>query len=219
MVAVNSKTAFLFDMDGVIIDSTSLHTEAWRAYTRQHGIETHDIERRMLGKHNAEIVRDFFGNTALPEHAVAEHGANKEKIYREMMRPVFEQQLVPGVIDFVRRHRSHPMGVATNAEPENVEFVLGLAGIRDCFGAIVNGHDVPRPKPYPDMYLKVAVLLGVQPGQCVVFEDSHTGVAAARGAGMRVVGVKTTVPEFDGVDFAVINFLEPELETWLRELA
>jgi beta-phosphoglucomutase-like phosphatase (HAD superfamily) len=75
---------------------------------------------------------------------------------------------------------------------------------------------VERPKPDPEIYLKTAALLGVPPDQCLVFEDSETGAIAARAAGMKVVGILTTLPEFDNVDLAIRNFLDPTLDAWLR---
>jgi HAD superfamily hydrolase (TIGR01509 family) len=203
-------------MDGVIVDSTAAHTEAWRRYLRAHGIEIAEIDKRMLGKHNDAIVRDFFSHIELTEEDVFAHGARKEALYREIIRPYFHEQVVPGILEFIRRHEGLPMAVASNAEPANLDFVLELAGIRGCFSVVVTGHDVERPKPDPEIYLKTAALLGVPPDQCLVFEDSETGAIAARAAGMKVVGILTTLPEFDNVDLAIRNFLDPTLDAWLR---
>ena len=203
-------------MDGVIVDSTATHTEAWRRYLDNHGIDIPDLEQRMLGKHNDDIVRDFFSGFELSDEMVYMHGSQKEELYRDMIKPDLDNRLVPGISDFLERHRDLPIGLATNAEPANVEFVLTSAGIRHYFRAIVNGHDVPRPKPAPDIYLRVAELLDVNAAQCVVFEDSATGVEAARAAGMRVVGVTTTIRQFQNVDLAISHFLDPELEQWLQ---
>lgn len=211
--------ALLFDMDGVIIDSTAAHTAAWQRYLADHGIELEGIAERMLGKHNSEIVREFFPLERLTPERIVEHGRRKEQLYREMIAPQLEEQLVPGVLSFLERHRGCPMAVGSNAEPENVDFVLDAAGVRGFFQAVVNGHEIERPKPAPDVYLRAAEKLGVRPADCVVFEDSATGVAAARRAGMRVVGLTTTAAELDGVDLAVGNFDDPRLEPWLRDLS
>jgi beta-phosphoglucomutase family hydrolase len=214
---MDKRAALVFDMDGVIIDSAGIHTRAWERYLAEHGISMGDIEQRMLGKHNDDIVREFFrGRMLSPEEAFA-HGAGKERLYREMMEPVLEAQIISGLLPFLERHRNCPLAVASNAEPANVDFVLDAAGIRQFFQAVVNGHEVERPKPFPDVYLRAAEKLGVAPSDCVVFEDSLTGIAAARAAGMKVVGVTTTVPEFPDVDLVVRDFRDPELDTWLRE--
>lgn len=209
----------IFDMDGVLIDSTSTHTEAWLAYLQSHGIEIPAIEDRMLGKRNDAIVRDFFRGVPLTDEEVLGHGARKEQLYREMMAPKLDSHMVPGVIEFLERHRDRPIGLGTNGEPANVDLVLSGTNIQQYFRAVVSGHEVRLPKPHPDIYLKVADLLGVSPRNCVVFEDSLTGIEAARAAGMRVAGLTTTLPALPGVDLAVPNFLDAGLEPWLQSIA
>ncbi len=208
--------ALLLDMDGVLLHSTPVHNEAWRRYLERHGIalDLESIERVMLGKHNDDIVRAFFGSH-LTGSEVAQHGAEKERLYRELMGPRLEVSLVTGVRDFLRRYRHVPMGLASNAEPENVEFVLERSGLRPFFRAVLNGHQVERPKPDPEIYLKLARELGTAPGHCIVFEDSATGVEAARRAGARVVGLATTTGRLDGASLIVRDFEDPALESWL----
>jgi HAD superfamily hydrolase (TIGR01509 family) len=218
---VQPGLALIFDMDGVILDSNPTHREAWAAYNRRFGIETGEaMQQRMYGKRNDEIVRDFFG-PGLTDAEVAAHGAAKESLFREMIGPRLMQTLVPGVTDILQNRGEAPAGLATNAERANVDFVLdgvrvGEAPLRNCFRVVVDGHQVSRPKPDPEIYLRVAELLGVNPRNCLVFEDSHAGVAAARAAGARVVGLRTTHKEFKNVDLSVDNFRSPELKTWLE---
>jgi len=215
---LRNSFALIFDMDGVIVDSTPTHTEAWKRYLRLHGITIPGIQERMLGKHNAEIVRDFFPGTGLNDEAVVHHGAEKERLYREIIAPDLSNRMVPGIREFLHAHRAVPKGIATNAEPANVNFVLDQAGIRSYFRAIVDGHEVERPKPFPDVYLLAAERLGTDPDDCVVFEDSPAGVQAAQAAGMRVVGLTTTARELAGVDLLISDFLDPELEQWLQTI-
>ncbi len=106
--------------------------------------------------------------------------------------------------------------MATNAEPPNVDFVLDETGLRPFFRVIVNGHQVSNPKPHPEIYLRVADELGITPAECVVFEDSYTGVSAGLAAGMRVVGIATTHNDLAGVSLAVADFNDPALEAWLQ---
>jgi beta-phosphoglucomutase len=192
---VSSPLAFLFDMDGVIIDSTSMHVEAWNRYLGTYGRTVPNLANRMLGRHNADLVRDLFSGQELTEIEISDHGARKEALYREMMAPVFQSKLVPGAADFITRHRGCPMAVATNAELANVDFVLDL-----------------------DIYLRAASLLGVAPEDCIVFEDSTTGVDAAHAAGMRVVGLLTTLTRFDNVELEIRSFADIALEEWLSSL-
>lgn len=207
--------ALIFDMDGVIIDSNPLHRAAWSEYTRRHSVEmTEAMQQRMYGKRNDEIIRDFLGNH-LSEPEVFAHGAAKEALYREMMKPHAAEALVPGIREFLARHAKLKLALATNAEPPNVDFVLDSTGLRSFFPVIVNGHQVSNPKPHPEIYLRVADLLSLSPADCVVFEDSYTGVQAGLAAGMRVVGVSTTHGDLPGVSLLIADFRDPALEPWL----
>jgi beta-phosphoglucomutase family hydrolase len=208
--------ALIFDMDGVIIDSNPLHRIAWSEYMRCHGIEmTEAMQQRMYGKRNDEIVRDFFGDP-LSDADVFAHGAAKEALYREMMKARIEESLVPGIREFLVRYRNLDLAVATNAEPANVDFVLDQAGLRAFFRVIVNGHQVIHPKPHPEVYLRAAEGLRTPPEDCIVFEDSYTGVASGLAAGMRVVGVETTHRDLPGVSLAIRDFNDVALEYWLE---
>lgn len=211
---LQSGMALIFDLDGVIVDSMPLHTLAWQRYLARLGISREDVAIQMHGRRNDEIVREFLGE-ATPEHVVQEHGAAKERLFREMMGEGLAAAMVPGAAAFLHRTAGLPVALATNAEPANVAFVLDGAGLRACFTAIVDGSQVARAKPAPDVYLAAAERLKVAPRNCIVFEDSSVGVAAARAAGMRVVGILTHAPSLADVDFAVPDFLHPELEAWL----
>jgi beta-phosphoglucomutase len=210
------SVALIFDMDGVIVNSNPVHREAWEVYNRGLGIETtEEMQQRMYGKRNDQIVRDYMGED-LSDAEVFEHGAAKERLYRELIGPKLEASLVPGVREFLERHREIPKAVASNAEELNVSFVLDSAKLRPNFRAVVDGHQVSNPKPAPDVFLKAAELLGAAPQDCIVFEDSYSGVQAGLAAGMRVVGFRTTHDELPGTVLAVDDFLAPELEAWMR---
>ena len=218
---IKAGIALVFDMDGVILDSNPTHREAWRLYNRRFGIETDEaMQQRMYGRRNDEIVRDFFGAGLTPEE-VAAHGAAKESLYREMMGARLMESLVPGVTGILQNCNGTSCGLATNAERANVDFLLdgvriGDIPLRNCFRAVVDGQQVSRAKPYPDIYLRAADLLGLDARNCIVFEDSYAGVEAARAAGARVVALRTTHPEFKHIDLTVDDFRSPELEKWLE---
>ena len=209
------RPAFIFDVDGVIVDSNPVHVEVWREYLRRCGIVIDGtLPDRMYGRRNDDIVRDLIGGPLTPEEVDA-HGAAKEALYREVMRPQLMQRLVPGVVEFLRKHAGGPMGVASNAEPANVEFILREAGLWDHFSVVVDGHQVERPKPEPEIFLRAAGLLGQAPEDCIVFEDSLAGVEAARASGAMVVALRTTHAGFSGAHLVIDNFLSPDLEPWL----
>ena len=206
--------ALIFDLDGVIVNSMPVHERAWRQYLGSVGIDAGDIPSRMHGRRNDEIVRDFVGDEVDVDTIVA-RGAAKERLFRDLLRADLSQHMVPGIEEWLDHISNAPIALATNAERANIDFVLdGVAGLRRHFDVIVDGSQVPRPKPAPDVYLRAAELLNIPPRNCVVFEDSPVGVAAARTAGMRVVGILTH-SSLSGVLLSVTNFLDPELDAWL----
>ncbi|HUA60223.1 MAG TPA: HAD family phosphatase [Verrucomicrobiae bacterium] len=212
---LSSGLALIFDMDGVLIDSNPLHREAWTAFNRRYGLETTDaMLERMYGKRNDDIVRDYFGESLSPAE-VERRGAEKEELYRQMVGDRVEAALVPGIRSFLQRYTAAPMALASNAEPQNVYFLLDRAGLRNCFRAVLDGSQVSRPKPDPEIYLLASRLLGVAPANCIVFEDSPSGVQAAVTAGMRVIGLLTTYGNLPNARICVDNFRSGDLESWL----
>lgn len=206
--------ALIFDLDGVVVDSMPIHRIAWRKYLESLGIRDERLLTSMHGRRNDEIIMDFLGPSA-DETVVREHGAAKERLYRELMRDGLENHLVPGVRRLLQEAGGAPLGLASNAERPNIDFVLDGANLRPYFQVIVDGSQVERPKPSPDVYLLAARGLGVAPANCIVFEDSPVGVAAARAAGARVVGLLTHERSLEGVTLTVPDFLDPQLDRWL----
>lgn len=202
-------------MDGVLVDSNPIHREAWARYNRRFGVETTEaMHQRMYGKRNDQIVRDFFG-ADLADDEVAARGAAKEQLYRQMIADRLEAILVPGLRAFLEAYPTTPKAVATNAEPANVDFLLDGADLRRYFQAVVDGHQVTHPKPHPEIYLRAAEQLGVAPGDCVVLEDSYSGVQAGRAAGMPVIGISTTHDNLPGTELTVQDFESGALREWL----
>lgn len=218
---VANGLALIFDLDGVVIDSMPLHLAAWESYLKRLGIEHAGFGPKMHGRRNDDIVVEFIGGALTPEQIFA-HGAAKEALFREMMGSQIARHITPGLANFLAGLNGTPVGLATNAEPANVDFVLDGAGLRPYFQAIVDGHQVNRPKPFPDIYLRAAQLLGVDPKNCIVFEDSPTGITAARAAGARVVGIGSDAETLPKVDLLIRDFTdggfsaESALEKWLR---
>ena len=205
----------IFDLDGVLVHSMPLHVIAWHRYLEVLGVPPEKLEARMHGRRNAELVRDLLG-ADLADDTVFEHGAAKERLFREMLAAEPERYRVPGVLEFLERHKDVPKAVASNAEPANIDFVLGVFGLRPYISLTIDGFQVSRPKPFPDVYLKAAERLKADPENCIVFEDSPIGVAAGRAAGMRVIGVETTPADFEGIDLKIADFHDPQLERWLN---
>ena len=208
--------ALIFDMDGVMIDSNPLHGIVWREYLQEFAISADEIDTRMQGKRNDEIVRELFG-PSLSEDEVFAHGARKEALYRARMALQLEANLMPGLRPLLERNRSAPLGVGSNAELANIDLVLDGAGLRSYFGAVVDGHQVANPKPAPDIYLKVAAKLATAPANCIVFEDSVSGITAGRAMGARVVGVCRFGRQLPETAITIRDFADPTLAAWLAD--
>ncbi len=204
-------------MDGVIVDSNPVHREAWTAFNGRFGLETTEaMLQRTNGWRNDRIIRHFFGE-GLPAEEVIARGAAKEALYRELMGPILERMLVPGIRRFLKEYSSAPMAMATNADPPNVDFLLDRAELRSYLRTVVTGAHVEHPKPHPEIYLRTAELLATAPRNCIVFEDSLSGVEAARAADMRVVGISTTFGYLPGTNLTVDNFESRDLSVWLAQ--
>ena len=207
--------ALIFDMDGVLVNSNPTHREAWAAFNLRYGIRTTDeMHQFMYGKRNDDILRGFFG-ADLPADEIRARGAAKEALYREMIESRLEDFLVPGIRQFLEEFRETPKALATNAESENVDFLLDRSGLRHYFQVVVNGHEVRNPKPHPEIYLHTSDLLGIAPANCIVFEDSYSGIEAAVAAGTRVIGCRTTHDNLPGTALDVDNFQSGDLRRWL----
>lgn len=196
VIMISAKEcALVFDMDGVIVENHEWHFRAWLEYCRRHELQLSEDEfyTRIFGGTNHDLLIRLFGNT-LTEGDIQRMGEEKEILYREMYGP----HIVPvqGVVDFIRSARSegYTIALATSAPVSNVSFTLGHTGLEGMFDVIVESSQVTHGKPHPEIYLRSASLLRLEPRQCVVFEDSLPGIESAEAAGCKVIGVATTLP-------------------------
>jgi beta-phosphoglucomutase family hydrolase len=187
--------AFIFDIDGTIIDSMPFHSRSWDVFAARHGLPPTDARffHRTAGRTAAEVMRDLFeGRSETELRALARE---KESIYREMFSAQFRE--IPGFRSFARSAKAAGvrLACATAGDPDNIAFALGGLDMRDFFDAAVGAHDVARGKPEPDLFLLAAERIGAAPSECVVFEDAPLGLEAARRAGMRAVAIASTLDE------------------------
>jgi beta-phosphoglucomutase family hydrolase len=213
--------AFIFDMDGTIVDNMAFHTNSWLAFLARHG-KSYDADaffRETAGRQGREILRERLGEH-LGDEEVAALALQKDVLYREMYAP--HRAPIAGLRDFLTRAQAEGvlLAVATSAPPLNIVFTLDDLDLRRHFDAVVGAADVAHGKPHPDVFLKAAERLGVAPADCIVFEDAPLGVEAARRAGMRAVAITTTLPAsaFEGYD-NVIRIVPDYADLKLDELA
>lgn len=195
--------AFVFDMDGTIVDNMAFHTSSWISFFERRGqnLDADEFFRATAGRQGGEIMRSYLGEH-LSDDEVALLNHEKESVYRELYAP--HRKPVDGFDALVEQAKANgvKLAVGTAAPPANVEFTLDGLDLRRHFDAIVGALDVARGKPHPDVFLKAAELCGVPPEHCIVFEDAPLGVEAARRAGMRCIVLTTTLPasSFEGFD-------------------
>lgn len=206
---INAR-AYIFDMDGTIVDNCSHHVIAWREFSRKYGNEL--SERQILdwmGAKGAYYITQIMGRE-LPPDEVKRLCAEKEEIYRRLYKPVLPEGLRELLDD--AHARNIPCALATGGPSENVRFILGSLDLDKDFSCVIDGTMYTRSKPDPECFLKAASCLGVPPGECCVFEDAVNGVMAARAAGMRVVAVTFTNPravlESAGADRVIDSYAE-----------
>ncbi|GAB3409815.1 beta-phosphoglucomutase family hydrolase [Massilia agilis] len=198
-----AKRAFVFDMDGTIVDNMDFHTRSWVELFRRLDVQIDPDEffRTTAGRQGKEILRAYLGEH-LSDDKVAAMNHEKEEIYREMYEP--HRKEVEGFSAFLSRakERGVALAVATSGPPGNIAFVLDGLALRQHFDAVVGAADVKRGKPHPDVFLAAADKVGVQPADCIVFEDAPLGVEAAKNAGMPAVVLSTTL---DAAAFAAYD--------------
>lgn len=187
---MKEKIAVIFDMDGVICHTNPYHSRAFREFFSKRNLAPteEDFARHMYGKSNSYILSHFLQRVIEGEELL-QLEEEKEGLFRELYEPYVEP--IQGIVGFMQDLKAHGvvLGVATSAPRANLDLIVSKVPIREMLGSILASEDVRKHKPDPEVYLTSARNLGVSPGQCVVFEDSFSGVSAALNAGMLVVGV------------------------------
>lgn len=189
--------AYLFDCDGTIVDSMPLHYIAWTKALAEWGAT---FDEKLFyawgGKPTREIITDLnrMQGLAMPVDIVA---VRKEDIYFSLLPQL---QVVPEVLEHIEaQHGRIPFAVVSGSERESVTKSLTTVGLLDRFPVLVGHEDYARSKPAPDAFLVAAERLGVEPKDCLVFEDTDMGIAGAEAAGMATVRVPQPLERRNGI--------------------
>ncbi|TLU99023.1 HAD family hydrolase [Dyadobacter luticola] len=187
---MKNDIAVIFDMDGVICHTNPYHSRAFREFFSRRNLAPtdEDFAQHMFGKSNSYILSHFLNRVVEGEELLLLED-EKESLFREIYEPYVEP--IAGIVPFMQDlyENGVKLGVATSAPLLNLELILSKVPIKDWLGSILASENVKKHKPDPEVYLTSAANLGLEPAQCVVFEDSFSGVTAGLNAGMRVVGV------------------------------
>jgi sugar-phosphatase len=190
----------LFDLDGVLIDSTPAVTRVWQQWAREHGFNPEEVVARVHGRPSLATVREYLPN--------ADHEAENREIERREMRDVDGIITLPGSRELLRQLPANRWTIATSCTRSLAEVRLRAAGL-PIPKHIVTSTDVTHGKPHPEPFLKAAAKLGFSASECVVVEDVPAGIRAGKAAGARVIAFRTTVEEGElrgaGADFILNN--------------
>lgn len=185
--------AFIFDMDGVIVESELLHARIKMETFRHFGIPF-DEERlnRYMGRASKELFAEVLQEQGKKELSAQEMAVYKHQRYLEVLEQGDSLPQVPGTLQLIQclKNAGARIALATSSQPKAAEFVLHQFGLETAFESVLTCADVTETKPNPEIYLLVAERLGVSPVDCVVLEDSQNGVAAAKAAGMTCIGYR-----------------------------
>lgn len=183
---------FLFDLDGVLVDTAQYHFLAWQRMAAELGIHFGEAENEQLkGVSRAESLNRIlaWGGKSLSDAEKQHWMTLKNDWYLELVRGMPADDYLPGAHEFLRASRAAGIKVALGSASKNAPLILERLGWIPLFDAMVDGNVVTASKPDPEVFLEGARRLGLKPEECVVFEDSEAGVEAARRGGMKVVGI------------------------------
>ena len=202
--------AFVFDMDGVIVDTNPYHKITLRQFAEKYGyhLSEEELIKKIYGRTNKEWIPNLFGR-ALTAHETDMYGEEKEKMFRDLYKKDIKP--VSGLREFLDKmdELQIPRAIGTSAPKTNLDFILDELHLRKYFPVTLHEADVTRGKPDPEVYIKCAARLTMPPAQCIVFEDSLSGVASGMAAGCPVVGVATThTAEELGTKVTIKDFTE-----------
>ncbi|MGF1637407.1 MAG: beta-phosphoglucomutase [Cyclobacteriaceae bacterium] len=211
--------ACIFDLDGVVVDTAKYHYLAWKRLANEMGFDfTESDNERLKGisrMRSLDILLEV-GNVDLSEDEKLKAAERKNAWYVEYISKMNADEILPGVVDFIQYLRNDGIKIALGSASKNAPIILDQTKISGYFDAVIDGNTVSKAKPDPEVFLKGADALGLQPANCLVFEDAEAGVEAAINAGMYCVGVGSpdnlqkanlVIPGFANVNYNdLLNF-------------
>ena len=210
----------IFDLDGVIISTVRYHYSAWKKIADELNLKFSLADNELLKgvsrTRSFEIILDL-NNVSMTPDEIQKWCDKKNGYYQEFISEITKDDLLPGVYEFITDAKRQNYKIALGSASRNSRQILKLSNIENLFDAIVDGNMVSSAKPDPEVFLKSAELLGLNPGECLVFEDSAAGIMAARNGEMSAVGVGNyEVKEL--ADYFIPEFNNIELTTILKKI-
>ncbi|MBP6619680.1 MAG: beta-phosphoglucomutase [Leadbetterella sp.] len=184
--------AFLFDLDGVIVDTAVFHYKAWKRLANQLGFDIdEEFNETLKGISRMDSLDAIlkYGGVILSQEEKEKYAKIKNEWYLELVNQMTVNDILPGVEIFLKESRNLGIKIALGSASKNASLILEKTGILSLFDALIDGNHVSKSKPDPEVFIKGAKALGVEEGDCVVFEDAFAGVQAAKAANMLAVGI------------------------------
>lgn len=204
--------ACLFDLDGVLVDTAIYHYQAWKNLGSKFGyVLTEEQNEQLKGVSRVESLNRILGwaNYVATEEQISAWLIEKNDNYLELISNMNPSEILPGVLDFLQQLKKTGYKIALGSASKNAEIILAKTGLTDWFDLIIDGNKVSKSKPDPEVFLKGAMGLGVDPEECIVFEDAQAGIEAAKAGKMRAIGIgeaemlkqaDKVIPSFVGVE-------------------
>jgi beta-phosphoglucomutase len=189
---IHEMSAAIFDLDGVIVDTAKYHFLAWKRLANSLGFDFSQADNERLKgvsrTRSLEILLEI-GGLEMDEKAKTQLAACKNDWYVESISKLNSSEILPGATEYIQHLRSRGIKTAIGSASKNTPLILDRLRIRTLFDAIVDGNQVSKAKPDPEVFLLAAKELGIPPSNCVVFEDAEAGIHAALNAGMGAIGI------------------------------
>ena len=192
--------AVIFDLDGVLTDTAVYHYQSWKAIAAKFEYDLSELDNEKLeGVSRAESLRLImqWASVSLPQEEIPQLLQEKNDHYLLLINELGQNEILPGVFDFLTFIESHNCAKAVGSSSKNAPFILEKLGLASRFAAVIDGNGVKNTKPDPEVFLNAAQQLQVLPENCLVIEYAPSGIQAAKAAGMNVVGVGHDLTEAD----------------------
>ena len=211
---MTTTKACLFDLDGVIVDTAVYHFQAWRRLANELGFDFTEHQNEQLKGISRMESLDLilkWGNVILAEEEKIDWATRKNAWYLELVMQMTPSEVLSGVPAFLKQLRANDIKIALGSASKNSRLILEKINMLAYFDAIIDGNNITKGKPDPQVFLLAAEAVNCKPADCVVFEDAIAGVQAGKAGGMKVIGVgdESTLHE---ADFVIKGFDEMTID-------
>jgi len=208
----------IFDLDGVIVDTARFHFKAWRELAAEwdYNLSYQDNEQ-LKGVSRMDSIRKIaqWAGKDFEQDALDKMATAKNELYLNLCESLTIQDVLPGVLRILHESVNRGLKLAVGSASKNAVVVLKKLGIIDLFDVVVDGNMVTHSKPHPEVFIKAARSMGLEPSECIVFEDAQAGIEAAKEGKMFAIGVSLDM--LIGCDYQINNFKKITVETLLEK--